>query len=135
MSEVASSVEVEIRRPLGEVADLFADPANNVKWMHDIARCRPLSGEPGMPGSTYELIPKKREERTFVVTVLTRRLPEELGLVLTSDDVDVAVVARMTATDAGGTKLVHNEMFTLKAAGGGPGPADARRAGRGGAPR
>jgi hypothetical protein len=56
------------------VAALWADPRNNVKWMNDIDRIEPISGELGMPGSKYRLVPKK-EGMEFVATVISRDLP------------------------------------------------------------
>jgi uncharacterized protein YndB with AHSA1/START domain len=53
-----SIVEVEIDVPPQEVAEMFADPRNNPKWMHDLKTYEPVSGGQGLPGSTYRLIPK-----------------------------------------------------------------------------
>jgi uncharacterized membrane protein len=53
-----SVVQVEINAPASEVATLFADPRNSPKWMLDLDRYEPVSGEQGMPGSTYRLVPK-----------------------------------------------------------------------------
>jgi len=50
---VKSIVELDVNRSQESVATLFANPANNPKWMDDLARYEPLSGEPGMPASTY----------------------------------------------------------------------------------
>jgi hypothetical protein len=54
-----SIVECEIEAPQMLVASLFADPRNNPSWMRDLERYEPIRGEPGMPGSTYRLIPKR----------------------------------------------------------------------------
>jgi hypothetical protein len=56
-----SVVEFDIQAPHDKVAALFADPGNNLKWMHDLDRCEPMTGSPGMPGSTYRMVPKKGE--------------------------------------------------------------------------
>jgi hypothetical protein len=53
-----STVVVGINAPQEAVAALYADPGNNAKWMEDVERYEPLSGEQGMPGSTYRLAPK-----------------------------------------------------------------------------
>ena len=47
-----STVTVDIDAPQEMVAALLADPSKNVKWMDDIERSEPISGEQGMPGST-----------------------------------------------------------------------------------
>ena len=86
-----SIVEVEINIPQKEAAELYVDPRNNLKWMHDIARYEPLSGEQGMPGFTYRLVPKEGD-MIFVATVIERNLPDELKLYLEASDVDVGLL-------------------------------------------
>ena len=108
-----SVVEVEINRPQKEAAELYADPRNNLKWMHDIARYEPLSGEQGMPGSTYRLVPKEGD-RIFVATVLERNLPEELKLHLESSDVDVEVRGTFSSLSPTRTKLITEQVYTFK---------------------
>jgi hypothetical protein len=71
-----SIVEVEIHKAQKEAAELYADPHNNLKWMRSVARYEPLSGEQGMPGSTYRLVPKEGD-MIFVVTVVERNLPDD----------------------------------------------------------
>lgn len=110
-----SVVEVEIDKPLERVAELFADPGNNPKWMHDLARYEPLSGDQGMPGSTYRLVPKEGD-RIFVGTVIERNLPIELRLNLEGSTVDVAIKGTFSPLSSGRTKLVSEEIFTFKGA-------------------
>ena len=71
-------VVVEIDAPQERVAALYADPENTTKWMDDVERYEPLSGEQGMPGSTYRLIPKQGS-MVFTATVVKRNLPSELS--------------------------------------------------------
>ena len=54
-----SVVELDIDVPREKLAALSADPANITKWMDDLERYEPLTGEPGMPGSTYRMVPKE----------------------------------------------------------------------------
>jgi len=108
-----SIVEVEINVPQSEAAELYADPRNNLKWMHDIARYEPLSGEEGMPGSTYRLVPKEGE-MIFVATVVERNLPDELKLHLEASDVDVEVKGTFSSLSPTRTKLISEEVFTFK---------------------
>ncbi len=91
-----SVVEVEIDIPLQEVVEMFADPRNNPKWMHDLKSYEPISGEQGQPGSTYRLVPKAGD-MIFLATVVERNLPHELRLKLESSTADVAVTGRMVA--------------------------------------
>jgi hypothetical protein len=53
-----SIVELDIDQSHVGVAKLFADPENNPKWIDDLTRYEALSGESGMPGSTYRLVPR-----------------------------------------------------------------------------
>jgi hypothetical protein len=108
-----SVVVVDIDRPEGEVGELFADPRNSSKWMLDLDRYEPLSGEEGMPGSTYRLSPKTGET-AFVVTVLARDLPRELHLSLEGSNVHVDLVAGLTALSPSSTRLTSQEVFTFR---------------------
>ena len=107
-----SIVEVEIDVPQREAAELYADPRNNLKWMHDIARYEPLSGEEGMPGSTYRLVPKEGD-MIFVATVVERNLPDELKLHLHASDVDVEVKGTFSSLSPTRTKLISEQVFTF----------------------
>ena len=111
-----SIVQVEINIPQKETAELYADPRNNLKWMHDIARYEPLSGEQGMPGSTYRLVPKEGD-MIFVATVIERNLPDELKLHLEAADVDVEVRGTFSSLSPARTKLINEQVFTFKGEG------------------
>ena len=111
-----SIVQVEINKPQKEAAELYADPRNNLKWMHDIARYEPLSGEQGMPGSTYRLVPK-HGDMIFVATVTERNLPDELKLHLEASDVDVQVRGTFSSLSPTRTKLINEQVFTFKGVG------------------
>jgi hypothetical protein len=110
-----SIVEVEINLPQQEVAELFAAPGNMPKWMHEISHYEPISGEEGMPGSTYRLVPKERD-MIFVATVVERNLPDKLKLDLKASDVDVAVTSTLIALSPTRTKLISEQVFTFKGA-------------------
>ena len=107
------TVVVEINAPLEKVAALFADPENNTKWMDDVERFEPLSGEQGMPGSTYRLIPKQGS-LVFTATVVRRNLPSELRLSLDATNVTVDVNAALSALPEGRTRLESEEEFKFK---------------------
>src|SRR5205814_8494250 len=100
-----SVVQLDIDLPRARLAELFADPDNNPKWMHDIERIEPVRGRPGQAGSMYRLVPKDGK-RTFVATVVRRRLPGELRLWLEAPDVRVAVNDRLFRLADGRTRLV-----------------------------
>jgi hypothetical protein len=107
-----SIVELEIEAPLEKVAALLADPGTMTKWMDDLERVEPLSGEPGMPGSTFRMVGKASgPQRNFVVTVKERTLPKTLRLKLQSPSVDVAIADTFSALSARRTKLVSEEVF------------------------
>jgi hypothetical protein len=108
-----SIVVVDINAPQEEVATLFADPSNNAKWMEDIERSEPMSGEQGMPGSIYRLIPKLGS-MLFTATVVSRTLPNELRLSLDASTVAVDVHAILSRLPDGRTRLVSEEVFKFK---------------------
>jgi hypothetical protein len=74
-----SVIEIEIHVPQARLAALYADPKLNTRWMDDMERMEPISGQLGMPGSKYRLVPKKGD-MVFVATVLVRNLPAEFAL-------------------------------------------------------
>jgi uncharacterized protein YndB with AHSA1/START domain len=110
---IQSNVELAIDAPQTQVADLFADPRNSTKWMHDIERYEPIRGEPGTPGSTYRLVPK-RGKMVFTVTVVERDLPTRLQLSLDASNVTVAVSVSMSKLAKGRTLLTSEEVFRFK---------------------
>jgi hypothetical protein len=110
---VKDTIVVDIDAPQDEVAALFADPANNLQWMHDIERYEPVSGAPGAPGSTYRLIPK-HGSMVFTATVLSSNLPNELRLRLDASNAAVHVLATLSALPGNRTRLVSDEEFAFK---------------------
>ncbi len=108
-----SIVEMQINVPQQQLAELFADPGNNPKWMPDLDRYEPVSGEQGMPGSTYRLVPKKGK-MVFLATVVSRNIPHELRLVLEASNVRVSITGKLIAVSATRTKLISEEVFTFK---------------------
>ena len=108
-----SIVELDIEAPRAKVAALLTDPALNTRWMEDIDRYEPISGEAGAPGSRYRLVPK-RGALVFVVTVISRRLPEESRLALDSPKVAVAVTGRLVELAPDRTRLSSEQRFTFR---------------------
>ena len=108
-----SVVELAINAPQAKLADLFADPENNTKWMDDIERYEPISGTAGMPGSKYRLVPKTGNT-IFVATVVARDLPNELTLILDASNVVVSVTDKFVALSSEKTKLISEEVFSFK---------------------
>jgi hypothetical protein len=105
-----SVVELDIHCPREKVAELFADPANSPKWMHDLARCEPVSGSFGTTGSTYRMIPKTGD-MVFLATVVARNLPDEVRLRLDGKNVTVSITDRFSITTDGITRLRSVEEF------------------------
>jgi hypothetical protein len=108
-----SIVIVDISTPQEEVASLFADPDNNVKWMEDIERIEPVSGKKGVTGSTYRLIPK-HGSMLFTATVVSRIFPNELRLSLDASTVTVDVHGTLSMLPDGRTRLESEEVFKFK---------------------
>jgi hypothetical protein len=110
---MTSVVEVDINRQQRRVAELFADPGNNPRWMGDLERVEPISGEPGAAGSVYRLVPK-RGNLVFVATVVARELPRELRLVLDAPSVSVSVTGKLLRLSEHVTRLRSEETFEFK---------------------
>jgi hypothetical protein len=108
-----SIFETEINVPRAKLAEFYANPQNNVKWMEDLERSEYISGELGMPGSKYRFIPKKGT-MVFTATVITRDIPNELQLILESPTVDVLVTAKFIVLSPEKTKFISEEVFTFK---------------------
>jgi hypothetical protein len=105
-------VEVEVAAPVEAVARRFSDPANSSRWMIDLERYEPISGEQGAPGSKYRLVTTK--DLDFVATVIARDLPNSSEIVLDSRGVTVSITTRFAASRSGGTRLVSTEEFRFK---------------------
>jgi hypothetical protein len=108
-----STVEIDIDLPQEKLATLFANPANSTKWMDDLERYEPVSGQPGMPGSTYRLVPKKGD-MVFLATIISRDLPNETRLTLDASNVVVSITARFIRLSGASTRLISEEVFTFK---------------------
>jgi len=105
-----SVVELDINGARERVAELFADPANNPRWMNDLARCEPISGSFGTTGSTYRMVPKTGD-MVFVATVVSRNLPDEVKLRLDGKNVVVSITDRFSLSPSGTTRLRSVEEF------------------------
>lgn len=105
-----SLVELEIGVEQARLAELFADPQNNTRWMDDLERVEPISGQLGQPGSRYRLVPR-RGSLVFMATVVTRNLPGELSLMLEAPTASVSVKARLEKLSGSRTRLVSEETF------------------------
>ena len=99
--------------PQAKLAALFADPQQNAKWMDDLERVESLSGELGMPGSKYRLVPK-RGRMVFVATVIARNLPAESHLRLEASSVAVSVKGTFVALSSDRTRLTSEEVFEFR---------------------
>ncbi len=111
-----SVVELEINAPRDQVARLLADPTNAVKWMDDVASYEPLSGDPGLPGSRYRLVPKHGEP--VVATVVALDLPAYTRVEMDAPSVAVTVREELVRLEANRTRLVSEETVRFKSAGG-----------------
>jgi hypothetical protein len=105
-----STITIEINLPQARVAELFSNPGHTTRWMHDIERIEVVSGELGMPGSKYRLVPKKGS-MVFIATVLGRDLPNQVRLSLDSSNVAVSVTGTFKALSPSKTLLVSQEVF------------------------
>jgi hypothetical protein len=108
-----SVIELEIDVPQALLAAHFADPQQNARWMDDVDRVETISGQLGMPGSKYRLVPKKGK-MAFVATVLARNLPTESHLSLEASNVTVSVKGLFVAVSLDRTRLTSEEIFSFK---------------------
>jgi hypothetical protein len=108
-----SVIELEIDVPQARLAALFTDPQQNTKWMDDVDRVETISGQLGMPGSKYRLVPKKGK-MLFVATVLAKNLPTESQLSLEASNVTVSVKGIFVALSPDRTRLTSEEVFSFK---------------------
>ncbi len=108
-----SVIELEIDVPQARLAALFADPQQNTRWMDDVDRVETISGQLGMPGSKYRLVPKKGK-MVFVATVLARNLPTESHLSLEASNVTVSVKGTFVTLSSDRTRLTSEEVFSFK---------------------
>jgi|SRR5947208_3617425 len=108
-----SVVELDINVPQARLADLFANAENSPRWMDDLDRYEAISGEPGMPGSKYRLVPKKGA-MVFMATVIARDLPVQARVNLDAPNVAVSVTGTFEALSPSTTRLVSEEVFRFK---------------------
>ena len=108
-----SVVELEIAAQQAVVADLYMDPTNNPKWMDEVDRIEPISGELGEAGSVYRMVPK-RDDRVFVATVLTKDAPAETRLSLKAPDTSVAIKVTLHKLAWDRTMFVSEETFRFR---------------------
>jgi hypothetical protein len=108
-----SRVELEIEAQQGDVAAIFADPYSLPRWMEEIDRIEPISGEPGRPGSVYRMVPAG-ETFIFVAAVLKRALPGEVQLPLDAQRVSVLATDTFVRMSDRKTKLISEEVFRFK---------------------
>ena len=108
-----SRIELDIRAPQAQLAELFADPRNNPRWMDDLARIEPLSGNLGETGSVYRMVPK-RGTMVFVATVVGRVLPTQVSLSLTAPRVSVSITDTFRKLSDTTTRLISEEVFTFR---------------------
>jgi uncharacterized protein YndB with AHSA1/START domain len=105
-----SVVDLEIEAPRETVAELYSDPRNNPKWMEDLERNEPISGELGEPGSKYRMV-SKDSDMHFVVTVVSVYLPENVRLRLVWKQFTVDINVDFIQLDTGLTRFISTEDF------------------------
>jgi uncharacterized membrane protein len=104
---------IEIDAPRESVAERYADPRNNEKWMTDLERFEALVGDPGMPGSRYRLV-SDQPHLNFVATVVERRLPDTVKLRLDAPSLSVDIHVTFAALPGERTRLESTETLRFK---------------------
>ena len=105
-----SSVAIDIRAPRRRVAELFADPLNNPRWMNELDRIEVVSGHLGTQGSRYRMV-SRDGGMDFVATVVLRDLPDELHLRLDGARLTVFITDRFSSPSEDVTHLFSEEVF------------------------
>jgi hypothetical protein len=76
------AVSIEIEKPLAEVAELLADPAQLPKWLRGLVVHQPLGGVHGQVGTRSRVVLQMGKQNMECVETVTRREPSDLrGLV------------------------------------------------------
>jgi uncharacterized protein YndB with AHSA1/START domain len=107
-----SVVDIEIEAPRELVAELYSDASNNPRWMDDLERNEPISGEPGEPGSKYRMV-SKDSDMHFVVTVVSVQFPENVKLHLEWKGFTVDINVDFIQLDTNSTRFVSTEDFSF----------------------
>jgi hypothetical protein len=81
--------------------------------MDDVDRVEAVSGELGMPGCKYRLVPKTGN-RVFVAMLTARNLPAEAHLNLEASNVTVSVKGTFVGISSDKTRLRSEEVFSFK---------------------
>jgi uncharacterized protein YndB with AHSA1/START domain len=69
--------EIDIDAPIDEVWAAFDNPDNLGRWIRNFRSFTPLSGEPGQPGCTAEIVFEERGKSVKVrATITERRQPD-----------------------------------------------------------
>jgi Polyketide cyclase / dehydrase and lipid transport len=108
-----SVVELEIDASQPTVAALFDDFRTFPRWMTELERVEPISGDLAHPGSKVRLVPKNGSLE-FVAWVVARDPPHRSQLVLDAPRVSVAVTGRFAGIADRKTRLVSEEVFTFR---------------------
>jgi polyketide cyclase/dehydrase/lipid transport protein len=109
------TVEIDIALPRDEVARLFADPDNLVKWQRGLQSIEPLSGEPGKPGSTSRLVFLNGKRRLEMVETITANdLPEAFHGTYDAKGVHNVVENWFSEPAPGTTRWVSRNVFEFQ---------------------
>ena len=105
------SVSVEINLPRDRVIELFDNPDNMPKWQPSLQSFKHLSGDPGQPGATSELIYKMgKRDIVMIETITERNLPQNFAGTYETKGV-WNQVANHFAEQAGKTTWTMNTVF------------------------
>jgi hypothetical protein len=72
------TVSTEIARPLEEVAQLLADPAQMPKWLRGLVLHEPLHGVHGQVGTESRVVMQMGQQKFEGIETITRREPADL---------------------------------------------------------
>ncbi len=109
------TVELDIARPREEVAELYEDPQQLVKWQKGLQSVEHLAGDPGQVGAKSRLV-FQIEGRTVVMTetILVRDPPERFERLYDATGVSNTVRHRLIRLEEDRTKWISENEFHFR---------------------
>jgi hypothetical protein len=106
---------IEMNAPRDQVAKLFGDPANRLKWMDGIEDFEQMEGTPGETGSKAKMVFKVGNmHMTMIGTVTANNLPDSLRESIDASNVLTTAVSKFEAVSPQVTKYVSEQDFNFK---------------------
>lgn len=117
MGEVEASRSIEIDRPVEQVYELVADPANDPRWCRWVVRSELLSGTPAQPGARYRQVQRPGPVgRRIELELLRTDAPKHVRLRWHTSAATFDVTYDLEEI-AGSTRMTHATRVTVRGVG------------------